>query len=259
MKSARSPWVILALAFISAGCCGPRGQNTLTQFSTIDALLAGVYDGTTSLHDVSRHGDFGIGTFHRLDGEMILLDGNFYQVRADGVVYRPGRNETTPFASVVHFHPRHTISASPAPTYTAFTEWLDRDHIAPNDLTAIRVQGTFSYVKVRSVPAQNKPYPPLAEVTRNQPVFEAADISGTLIGFRSPAFVKGLNVPGYHVHFLSDDRQFGGHILEFHFQGGEVQLMPCSRFVLLLPDAKSDFADVDFRTDRSEELEKVEK
>jgi acetolactate decarboxylase len=259
MKSARYRWLIFAISLFAAGCCGPRGQNTLTQISTIDALLAGVYDGNTTLQNLSRHGDFGIGTFDRLDGEMIVLDGTVYQVRADGVVYRPGPDETTPFASVVHFRPRHTIPAPPAATYAAFTEWLDREFVNPNDLMAIRVDGTFSYVKVRSVPAQNKPYPPLAEVTKTQPVFEAADVSGTLIGFRAPAFVKGLNVPGYHVHFLSDDRQFGGHVLDFHFQGGEVQLMPCSRFVLLLPDADSDFAAVDFRADRSHELEKVEK
>ena len=80
---------------------------------------------------------------------------------------------------------------------------------------AVMIQGEFSYVKTRSVPAQEKPYPPLAEVTKNQPTFEFTDVTGTMVGFRCPPYVTGINVPGYHLHFLTDDRTAGGHLLEF--------------------------------------------
>jgi acetolactate decarboxylase len=113
-------------------------------------------------------------------------------------------------------------------------------------------------MKVRSVSKQEKPYPPLAEVAQQQSVFEYIGVSGTIVGFRCPSFVKGINVPGYHLHFISDDKTKGGHILGFTTIGGNLQLDTCNRFYMVLPELEQ-FAGLDLSKDRSEELEKVEK
>ena len=113
-------------------------------------------------------------------------------------------------------------------------------------------------MKVRSVPKQTKPYPPLADVTQHQAVFEYTNVTGTVLGFRCPAFVKGVNVPGYHLHFISKDRKTGGHILDFSSAGGTLQLDACNRFYMVLPE-KEQLGTLDLSKDRSKELEKVEK
>jgi ABC-type antimicrobial peptide transport system permease subunit len=79
------------------------GNDTLFQTSTINALLEGVYDGDTDINTLSKHGDLGIGTFNALDGEMIVLNGTFYQIKSDGKAYVVSNQTKTPFAAVTHF------------------------------------------------------------------------------------------------------------------------------------------------------------
>src|SRR5207249_10961718 len=93
---------IILAGLLSAGCAR---RDTLVQYSTINALLTGVYDGDMTFGELRRHGDFGLGTFNALDGEMIALDGRYYQITADGAV-KPVRDDVrTPFAVVTHFYP----------------------------------------------------------------------------------------------------------------------------------------------------------
>ncbi len=245
-----------ALLAFAAGCAAPR--NTVTQISTIDALLAGVYDGQIPCRKLSQYGDFGIGTFDRLDGELVLLDGRVFRVKADGKAYPAEATATTPFASVVRFQPQITHAIASGTTFSGLQEQVNALATNRNVLCAVRVKGTFRSVKTRSVPAQTKPYPPLVEVTRNQPVFDRANLEGTLLGFRLPDYVKGINVPGFHLHFLSADHEAGGHALDFVIDGGTIELVPCYRLQLLLPKDQSAFGTVDFSRDRSKELQQVE-
>jgi len=251
----------VALALLFSGCATtPRTPSTevLTQVSAIDALLAGGYDGQTSLAALRRSGDFGIGTFHALDGEMILLDGAFYQAKADGHIYQPALTDTTPFASVVHFQAQKTTTITGEMDWAKLTATADMLAGDANALCAIRVHGTFRQVKVRSVPGQQKPYPPLAEVAKTQPVFELSNVTGTLVGFRAPPFVKGLNVPGYHLHFLSDDHQSGGHVLSLTLESGTLELASYTLFQVQLPAAPGTLAGLDLHKDRAQELKAVE-
>ncbi len=251
--------ILLPLLIALAACAAPR-SDTVTQVATIDALLAGVYDGHLTLAELRGHGDFGLGTFDQLDGEMILLDGEFYQVRADGRVYLPPPSTRTPFAAVTEFTADRRVEID-EPADMAGLEEMIRE-IAPgeNSFCAFRLRGKFSRMKTRSVPAQEKPYPPLAEVTANQPVFEMANVEGTLIGFLSPGFVRGINVPGFHMHFLADDLSGGGHVLAFELAEGVLEADTVHDALLILLPAKSaGFASADLSLDRAEELERIEK
>jgi len=46
----------------------------------------------------------------------------------------------------------------------------------------------------------------------NRPVFEAENISGTLVGFYCPDYIGNINAKGHHFHFISDDKKWGGHV-----------------------------------------------
>lgn len=257
MKSCLS-FSILILSLTLSGCSTvPR--DTITQTSTIDALLAGQYDGILPCSELLKHGNFGIGTFDRLDGEMIILDGTVYQVRSDGRVYTPARSLLSPFAAVCNFKPDTSLAITNTLTFQDVEAWLNREQPNTNSFCAIRIDGTFAKVRTRSVPAQSKPYPPLAEVSKTQPEFQMQDIEGTIIGFRCPPFVKGINVPGYHLHFLSRDRTRGGHVLAMELTRGTCTVDRCHQFLLILPPDDTTLQGLDLSRDRSHELQQVEK
>lgn len=250
--------IVIVFCIVTSGCAtGPRDQ--VFQTSTIDALLAGVYDGNMSCSELLEHGNFGLGTFNTLDGEMIVLDGTVYQIKADGKVYTPSRSTESPFATVCSFAAEDTEPVVPGSDYQAVEKLVDA--MAPNKnlFCAVRIDGAFKAMKTRSVPAQKKPYPPLKDVTPNQPEFEMTDVKGTIVGFRCPAYVKGINVPGYHLHFLTADRTQGGHILAFTVERADCSVDVLNRYALVLPTGDESFANTDLSTDRSTDLNKIEK
>ena len=252
--------LLLVLTIVCfGGCCQEAEYDTITQVSTIDAILAGAYDGQMAGEELVSYGDFGIGTFDKLDGEMVLLDSVVYQVKADGNVYRPRGGLTTPFAAVVNFKKDKTVELKASADFEELKKILNAAAPNMNVFCAMKVRGTFARMKTRSVPAQQKPYPPLTEVTKNQPVFEMANVSGTIVGFRSPVYVKGVGVPGYHLHFISDDKKAGGHVLDFEIEKGIAEIDFCNRFLLILPEGQSGFESVDLSLDREGDLEKAER
>ena len=199
-------------------------HHTLFQTSTIDALLEGEYEGDVSFAELGARGDFGLGTLDALDGEMICLDGNFYQIKSDGRAYPVDAKARTPFAVVTAFEPAVSRTLSMPMDFGALCDYVDGVIGDAAVCCAIRVDGQFEYVKTRSVPRQNKPYPPLVEVVENQPTFELRDVSGSLVGFRFPDYAQGLNVSGYHFHFITADRSAGGHVLGCTLTRGELQI-----------------------------------
>ena len=249
--------ILFVFALVFCGGCLTNQTDRITQTSTIDALLAGAYDGQMTCRQLLNYGDFGIGTFDRLDGEMTVLGSKIYQIKSDGKVYRPASDIKTPFATVCRFQPDIQFEIQTA-NFKSIESIIDDKVSNQNQFLAIEISGTFKYIKVRSVPAQQKPYPPLVEVAKTQPVFEMNDVTGTIVGFRSPPFVKGINVSGYHFHFLNSDFTQGGHVLDFELTSSNCRIDRCSRFLLILPEDDL-LKDIDLSQDKSEELLKVEK
>lgn len=250
--------LLLPLLILSSFGCASAPKDTLMQVSTIDALLAGAYDGQMTLGELKTHGNLGIGTFDALAGEMIVLDGAVYQAKSDGAVVEMPDQATTPFAAVVTFCADQSIPISDPLSETELKAKIDKRAPNKNIFLALRIDGSFPFMKIRSVPGQKKPYPPLADVVKHQVVYEHTNVTGTVLGFRCPAFVKGINVPNYHLHFISDDRKIGGHILDFTTGQAQLQLDACNRFYMVLTD-REEFSSLDLSKDRSQELEKVEK
>lgn len=233
--------------------------DSLTQVSTIDAVLNGLYDGVVTYGELKDYGDFGTGTFDGLDGEMIALDGEFYQVKADGVAYPVVDTMSAPFAAVTFFDTDCELPVHTGMNYSQIQDLLaDATQNRKNIFHAVKIEGTFEYVKTRSLPGQEKPYPPLVEVTAQQPIFEFSDVSGTIVGFYSPDYVGGLNVPGYHLHFITEDRTSGGHLLEFTITDARLTVDYIPTVSIILPDTE-EFNSLDLTVSKKEELEEAEK
>jgi acetolactate decarboxylase len=253
---------LLASAFVviaASGCSHlQENEDVLFQISTINALLEGVYDGDITYQELKQHGNFGIGTFNRLDGEMIGLDGKFYQIKADGTAHSVDGSMRTPFAVVTFFEPDRSVLLDKAADYSHLEEYINNLLPTQNIFYAIKIEGTFRYIKTRSVPGQNKPYPRLVEVVKNQPSFEFHDVEGTMVGFWCPDYVEGINVPGYHIHFITKDRKSGGHLLQCQMENVEIEIDYTSGFYMVLPKG-GEFHKVDLTKEKQAELEKVEK
>ncbi len=212
-----------------------RDPHVLFQASTIGALLEGAYDGDLSFAELAQHGDLGIGTLNRLDGEMIALDGNFFRADVDGRVEPVPPDARTPFAVVSGFEPTVDVRIEERLGHAELLARLDRLVPAAASSCAVRLDGHFEFVRARSVPAQDPPYRPLTEVVADQHVFELADLAGTMLGFRFPTYVEGIEVAGYHLHFVSDDRTRGGHVLDSRAAGLRARLDPSDDLHIELP------------------------
>ena len=254
--------VVLPVVLLAASAVGwsqpAADRDVVFQTSTLQALMEGVYDGEVTFDELRKHGDVGIGTFNALDGEMIGVDGKFFRIRADGVAYPVPDESRTPFAVVTFFDADETIVPDKALSFAELTEYLDGLLPAKNIPYAVKITGVFSYIKTRSVPAQDKPYPRLVEVVKHQPTFEFTDVRGTIVGFRLPKYMEGLNVPGYHLHFITQDRQAGGHLLECVTDSVTAQMDASHRFYLVLPQSGA-FIDADIGGPKAEEVRNIEK
>ena len=232
-----------------------RGMtDTVIQVSILDALLASRFDGCMSCGELMELGDLGIGTFDRMDGEMIVADGIMYQVKADGKVYTPDPDTSTPFATICRFRQDLTWTLSEPTDREALEAMIDERASNPNVFCAIRVKGSFSYMKTHALRIQSKPYPPVADVVTACLQFQMEDVSGTIVGFRCPPFVRGINDPGYHLHFVSDDETRGGHVLEFVMDHGECGIDICDNHLVILPEGAAALADIDLSKDLVKEF-----
>ena len=235
-----------------------REPHVLFQASTIGALLEGAYDGDLSFAELAGHGDLGLGTLNGLDGEMIALDGEFFRADVMGRVEPVPPEARTPFAVVAAFEPAVDVEIDGAPDHEALLARLDELVPAGASSCAIRLDGRFELVRARSVPRQSPPYRPLAEVVAAQHVFELREVAGTMVGFRFPAYVEGIEVSGYHLHFIDEGRKRGGHVLGSRSHGLRARLDPSDDLHVELPPGV-ELADPDLAAATHAAVERVER
>ena len=232
-------------------------NNRLYLCAPVNAIVEGIYEEHIPFSEIKRHGNFGLGTFDMLDGEMVMLDGRIYQMTADGCVQEVGDDATTPFACVTFYRPEQTFDLDGELSHDDFLRRLQESLPSPNIFYAFRITGEFAHMKVRSVP-KSECYIPLVEIAKEQPVFEFTDIRGTLAGFYTPDFMASVSVPGMHLHFLSDDLAHGGHLLSCRPRRVSVGVQPLYTVELALPTTPY-YLDWDFKRDVAGDLEKAER
>jgi len=226
--------------------------HTLFQISTSGALVEGIYQKAVSSNLLLNYGDFGLGTFDHLDGEMVVLDGAIYQVRSDGTVTRIVDDTGTPFAVVVRFVADQNETIPDASSFEDLRSLCDKYRDSANLFYAVRVDGHFDHVRTRAMKATLDGLP-LAKAAAIQPEFDFHDIDGSLVGIWAPEFSSSLNIAGYHFHFLSDDRTKGGHLLECSGKNLRVQVERLTDFHLSLPESE-EFLRADLTKDPSKDL-----
>ena len=234
-------------------------KDHVYQYSIIDALLSGVYDGNLTAGELKLHGDFGIGTFNGLDGEMMVKDGKVFKMRYNGEVVEVDDSIKTPLAFVKFFEVDTTLTIKGNPiTYDTL-----KLHLAPfineNKMYAIRIKGKFDQIEARSVSPVTKPYPDLAThiATGGQTSFTFQNTDGTLSGFISPQFTARANIPGYHLHYLDNDHKNGGHVFDFKINQITVEIDRVKGFSVEL-NTNKDFDSANLNKNRDQELKKVE-
>jgi acetolactate decarboxylase len=232
-------------------------HGTLFQVSTSGALVQGVFDGVVSVSTLREHGNFGLGTYAGLDGEMIVLDGVFYRVRSDGSVHEAGDESLSPFAMVTHFNPERTTRLRPFATIDALCAELDSLRGSDNLFYAVRLRGKFSHLHNRAA-CKVGPNVMLAEAALLQGETHADDVAGTMLGFWTPHYVKAIGITGWHLHFISDDQSRGGHVLEAAGEEIEAEIEHLDDFRIALPETK-EFLASDLNFDPTAILDKVEK
>lgn len=210
-------------------------MNQLYQYSTIGALVGGMLEGAFKIKDVLSTGNYGIGTLHGLDGELIVIEGAPYLIDSTGNVRRVEDDETTPFACMTQFTPtiRQTIDEDIS------KEIVDQKMVEAmngmNYFHAVKITGKFKRMKARSVKKQHPPYPKLVEAVKEQGYFDFEETEGTLFGFYTPHFIQGIGVGGYHVHYLSDDLTQGGHVFDYTVDQVTVEMQLLDNVQIKMP------------------------
>ncbi|HSV42254.1 MAG TPA: acetolactate decarboxylase [Methanomassiliicoccales archaeon] len=205
--------VLIIIAVLAWPVSSPR-NDSMYQKGTLDDLMKGEYDGTMKVPDLLRHGDVGLGTFHGLNGEMVVLEGVCYQVTSDGTVNVVGGDMSTPFACVAYFQQDYAHPIVAGLNYSQMQTGLASVMADSDVFVFFIIHMTLPEITVRSVPAANEPYPALPEMIANQTIFQLTNVTGTLVGIYSPSFIGQIDSAGFHFHFISDDRSSGGHVLD---------------------------------------------
>jgi acetolactate decarboxylase len=226
------------------------------QVSTTGALVEGVYAGAADIGHLRAHGDLGLGTFAGLDGEMVAVDGGYFQVRADGSVHRAPDRARTPFAVVTRFAAHARAEIAPGADLAALEAALDAQRDSDNLFYAIRVDGRFERLTLRAA-CRSAEGTPLAVATESQAEWDLGPATGTMVGFWSPAYSGRFEVPGYHLHFVDDERQRGGHVLACTGDALTVAVQRLDRLTVELPETAS-FLAADLTADPSSALARAE-
>lgn len=103
----------------------------------------------------------------------------------------------------------------------------------------MRLDGVFKSVTVRTAAGQKEPRQGLLEVGKNQVAFTFENVRGTMICFRQPHYLQGIGVAGDHLHFITDDRKRGGHVLALETDG-EVEVKVAQMYTMTLELPKDD-------------------
>jgi acetolactate decarboxylase len=227
-------------------------QHTLFQVSTSGALVQGIYEHAVSSKFLLNYGDFGLGTFENLDGEMVVLDGAIYQARSDGTVLNIVDDVGTPFAVLTRFTADRDQRIEYASSFEEITTICDQLRDSDNLFYAFRIDGCFAHIHTRAMKATIDELP-LAKSATIQAEFDFTDVDGTLVGVWAPQFSSALNIVGYHFHFVSEDRMKGGHVLECSGKKLRVRVDRLNDFHLSLPETE-EFLRADLTKDTARDL-----
>ncbi len=251
-------WLVLFTATISKAQHTDNG-SCLFHVGLANTLLGGIYNGFYSVDQLKMKGNFGIGAPHLLDGELLILNGRVWQTTHTDTTFEAVGSMLVPYAAVHHFEPVASIQLNGSFSRDQLYAVLDTLLAPANGMYGVKVSGTFTSITTRAFPAvTDQPTPPLASIMDRQVLFNHSEIEGALVGYKLPPYMVGMNFPGYHFHFLSEDLRRGGHMVEFTATNISIEYDRIHRFEVQLPSSPA-FDSFDFSSDRSSEARTIQR
>ncbi len=240
MRNIKYPLLAVLMILISVSVYPQKKRSgTVFQTAPINALLQGVMNDNYRIGSLKHEGNFGLGTFNGVDGEMIMLNGVVYRVKNDGKAVVPPGSTETPFACVTFFRADTSIVLNDTLDLKSIENFIDKALPSTNLIYAVKISGMFKYVESRSEAKQTKEYSSLGDVLKDQSIFKFHNVEGTMAGFKFPGYLSGINVAGYHFHFLTEDKKAGGHVLNFTSEKVKIEIEFIHGFEMRLPDTET--------------------
>ncbi|HET7229845.1 MAG TPA: acetolactate decarboxylase [Longimicrobium sp.] len=246
----------IAAALAALALCGcataARSQSTLWQLTPVAPFWNGVYDSAATVGELRRHGDLGVGMFARVNGELVVVDGEFYQADSTGTIIPTTDTQPVLFAVLTRWRGGTPLTVDPGLQYcvqcgsgtppagdTTFQTTLNRELAEAfhtrNWLYSLRLTGTFTNLVTRSFAEQTPPYQCWTDVVKGQKIHTDSVATGTMVGFLEPIFVGSISIIGYHLHFISEDRTRGGHVLSFTTGAVRLEAAPLMNIQIPVP------------------------
>ena len=266
MKKIKSLIIGAALILSAASCSSNvnqknnQKQETIHQVSLLQGLMLGDYYGSISVKELKQMGNIGIGTFDKLNGELIMTDGVVYRAKGDGTVEVVNDSELIPFANVTMFDNDENVDLNNVKDVDALLTILNKkvNDYNSNQYCMAKITGTFTKMNVRSELAQKEPYKPLVDVLKtDQTFFDYEKINGTVVALYMPPYMNTINTTGWHLHFISEDKTKGGHLLNLEIDKATLTLDYTSDFQMHLPDGEF-FKSLDLTVDQEDDIKEVE-
>ena len=199
-------------------------QDILVQHSAICALRKGVYDGNLTFNALEQYGDFGIGFINSMDGTMIALDGEYYQIKSNSVARRIDPYQKTPFAIVTFFNFESKRKLKKNLSFAQFRQKKNEYMDSSNIFYALKIKGRFKSVRVSCYEKQEKPYPEFRKLIQSRKLYDFNDVKGTIVGFYYPEFANGMNPSGFHLAFINDQKTAGGNVVDFVIDNAVIEI-----------------------------------
>lgn len=257
MKKLFAIVVVIVLAFSSAACAE---SDRLFQAALLQSLMLGEYDGFVTAGELKTYGDTGIGTFQSVNGELIMLDGVIYRALWDGSVEVVPDSDTIPFANVTFFDSdikQENVNAGSSEELKNLMTNIAAKN-GRNQFYMAKITGLMTSILVRSELPQKEPYKPLdAALKTDQREFTYENINGTVVALYCPDYMDGLNTPGWHLHFISQDGKKGGHVLNLAVKDCLLELDVISEFAMIVPNRQS-FNEKNLSINMKEAIQEVE-
>jgi acetolactate decarboxylase len=224
---------------ITNGSANTEKPDEFYHYSIWAALVNKVFDGTLTAKEAKTHGDIGLGTYNGADGELIMLDGTLYQVPSSGKVLSVNDSMHIPYLNATFFNKDLSFEVKNTINYDSLRKLIVQHFPSRNYFYAFKIHGEFDSLKLGSLYKQQKPYPEgLDSLMPKRPKFNHVNVAGTMVGFFCPDFIGDINVAGFHLHFLSDDKKTGGHVMEFKGTNFRVDIDKLSSYHFVLPDTE---------------------
>ena len=217
-----------------------QNQDLFYHYSIWYAFVNKVFGGDLTVQELKTKGDIGLGSYSKLDGELVMLDGVPYQVTEDGKVSVPSDDTKIVYANATFFEKDYGFNISKLINYEALRTKINEKLASKNMFYGFKIHGTFKSVTCGGLHKQEPPFKEGLDVLiPNRPVFERKNFTGTMVGFFCPEFIGNINVAAYHLHFISDDKTFGGHVMEFEAENLVVEMDEMNEYQFVLPDTEA--------------------